>query len=63
MADSIRIDVDRLRAALLDEFGTAAFAVSPFAMGDLLEVEDASPEELVRIAEREGMDLARFAVE
>lgn len=63
MADAIRIDIDRLRTALMDEFGTAAFTASPFAMVDLLEIEDAVPEELVRIAEREGMDLMRFEAE
>lgn len=63
MADSIRIDVDRLRAALVDELGTAAFSASPFAMSDLLAVDEASPEELVRIAECEGVDLRRFEAE
>lgn len=47
----------------MDELGTAAFAASPFAMGDLLEVEEASPEELVHIAERTGVDLRRFEAE
>jgi len=59
----IRIDVERLRRALIDYFGTAMTAGAWPAIADVSEVEDASPIELIRIAEREGIDLREFAVE
>lgn len=60
MDERILIDVDRLRAALIDETGPAAFSGSPWAIVDVAALEDASPQELVREAERRGWDLLRF---
>ena len=57
------IDVDKLRDALVEDAGTAAFSGSPFAMGDVVALESASPEELIRKAESQGWDLTRFAAE
>lgn len=60
--NTIRIDFDQLREALMDDAGTATFVASPLAMADLVAVESASPEELIRMAEQTGMDLRRFEV-
>jgi len=60
MDERILIDVDRLRAALIDETGPAAFSGSPWAIVDVAALEDASRQELVREAERRGWDLRRF---
>lgn len=60
MDERILVDVDRLRAALIDETGQAAFSGSPWAIVDVAALEDASPQELVREAERRGWDLRRF---
>lgn len=60
MNERILIDIDRLRAALIDEMGPAAFSGSPWAIVDVATLEDASPQELVREAERRGWDLRRF---
>lgn len=60
MDERILIDVDRLRAALIDETGPAAFSGSPWAIVDVVALEDAGPQELVREAERRGWDLRRF---
>lgn len=60
MDERILIDVDRLRAALIDETGPAAFSGSPWAIVDVAALEDSSPQELVREAERRGWDLRRF---
>lgn len=60
MDERILIDVDRLRAALIDETGPAAFSGSPWAIVDVAALEDTSPQELVREAERRGWDLRRF---
>lgn len=60
MDERITIDVDRLREALIQETGPAAFAVSPWAIVDVAALEDADPCELAREAERRGWDLRRF---
>ncbi len=58
--DVIRVDVERLRAALVEETGPAAFVGSPFAMADVVALESASPQELLAEAERRGYDMRRF---
>lgn len=55
-----RIDVDRLREALTEEVGVAAFAGMPAAAADLLAIESATPEELAGLAEQLGVDLRCF---
>ncbi|MBM6908043.1 hypothetical protein [Collinsella intestinalis] len=62
MDERITIDVERLRDALVSETGPAAFAGSPWAIVDVAALEDASPLDLIREAERRGWDLRRFAV-
>lgn len=47
--------LDQIRAALMDYYGTASFAASPFARADLVRVEGMSPQELVREALRLGI--------
>ena len=56
----IDIDVDRMRQGLVDHFGTAMAGGAWPAIADVSEVENASPEELIEIAEQEGIDLRRF---
>lgn len=56
------INVEALRRDLEDYFGTAAFSGLPMAMMDLSRVENASPEELVRIAQKNGFDLTKYRV-
>lgn len=56
------IDVDALRAYLLDYCGTAMFSGFPAAVLDVVDIERASGEELCRIAERLGIDLRKFQV-
>ena len=55
------IDVDKLRDALIDYFGTA-MQFNPQAVIELSEVESASPERLVEIALANGFDLSDFEV-
>ena len=57
------IDIDALRAYLLDYCGTAAFSGFPAALLDVADIECAAGHELCRIAERLGVDLRRFAVD
>ena len=55
------IDVDKLRDALIDYFGSA-MQFYPQAVIELSEVESASPEKLVDIALKNGFDLSDFEV-
>ena len=56
----IEIDVEKLRAGLSDYHGTAMTGGMWPAIADLSEVEEASPAELIQIAEREGIDLRKY---
>ena len=51
------IDIEKLRRALIDYFGTAMMRF-PMAIAELSEVKTASPERLVEIAEKNGFDLS-----
>lgn len=53
------IDYEKLRKDLVDYFGTA-FTLNPTAMVDLLRVQNASDDELVDIAKRNGFDLTKY---
>ncbi len=54
------IDIEKLRRELEDYYGAAVFSGLGAAVIDLAKVENASPQQLVEIALREGMDLGRF---
>lgn len=58
------IDVDELREYLLNNCYGAYF-VGDFggALAESVDVERASPEELVEMAQEQGIDLRRFEVE
>lgn len=58
----VEIDVDRLRAALIDYYGSAAFVDSPYAFGDVIAIDDMSGAQLCAFAEREGFDLEPYVV-
>ncbi len=50
------IDEDGLRERLMDECGTAMFGGFPAALLDVVDIESASGDELLEIAERLGVD-------
>lgn len=56
----MQIDIEKLRSDLIDYYGTAAFSVAPVAMMDVFEVEDASPEELIKMAKQAGFNLRKY---
>lgn len=58
----VDIDVDRLRAMLIDSYGSAAFVDSPYALGDVVAIEDMTGTQLCAFAEREGFDLEPYAI-
>lgn len=63
MSELVRLDIDALRRDLMDDMGSAMYGGFPMAVIDLSEVECASPEELIRIAQRKGYDLRRYVIE
>ena len=57
------LNLTKLRQALIDYYGTAAFSGMPAAMMDVFDVENASPEELVELARRAGLNLRDYEEE
>jgi len=55
------IDIEKLRGDLIDYFGTA-MQYNPVALMDLTKVENASPDELINIALKNGFDLEYYEV-
>ena len=55
-----RIDTDELRRDMMDNYGTAMYSGFPMAVVDLSNIERASDEELIRRAQREGVDLSEY---
>ena len=55
------IDIETLRKDLIDYFGTA-MQFNPKAIMDLTKVENASPEELVEIAQDNNFDLNDYKI-
>lgn len=53
------IDFDRLRADLIDYFGSA-MRMFPMAMLDVSKVERAPKQELIKIAQQNGFDLSKY---
>ena len=53
------IDIRRLRSDLMDHYGTAT-GCFPMAYMDVAKVEDASAQELVDMAEKEGFDIRKY---
>ena len=56
----MQFDIERLREDLKDYYGTAIFSGFPMAMVEVDEISRASDEELLRMAEKNGMDLKRY---
>ena len=56
----MNIDYERLRKDLIDYFGTAMTIAFPIAMLELLKIEHATNEELIKIAIEKGFDLNNY---
>lgn len=54
------IDIERLRKDLLDYFGSAMFSGFPMAMMDVMKIQNASADTLIRIASENGFDLSKY---
>ena len=56
------IDISRLRRDLEDYYGTAMFSGFPMAVMDVSRVERMSAQELVELAQKNGIDLRKYTV-
>ena len=54
------LDIERLRKDLIEHFTSAMFIVSPIALVDLTEVENANEEQIVKIALNNKFDLKKY---
>lgn len=54
------LDLSRLRDDLEDYYGAAMFSGLPMAVVELTQAQNASPQELVDMAERAGFDLGGY---
>jgi hypothetical protein len=60
---TITIDIDKLRKDLLQDCYGGYFAGGfGGALVEASDIEKASPEELIKIAEKKGIDLRKYAV-
>ena len=54
------MDIEKLRNDLIEYFTSAMFIVSPVALVDLTEVENASDEKVIKIALDNKFDLSKY---
>ncbi len=59
----MEIDVQRLRKDLEDYFMSAMFLVSGAAMMDVIDVQNATDEEVINIALNNGFDLSLYTLD
>ena len=54
------IDINRLRRDMLDYYSTAMFSGFPMAVMEVSRVERMSDQELVELAQKNGIDLRKY---
>ena len=54
------LDLDRLRSDLQDYFTSAYFMVSPLAIMELSQIDDATDIELIKMAQKNGFSLKKY---
>lgn len=62
MSKNVEVNIEKLRKDLEEYFGTAMFMASPMAMFNLEGVKNATIEELILIAEKNGFDIGDYIV-
>jgi len=60
--DINKIDIEKLRQDLINEYYAIAFTVSPVALMDISEIENADANKLIQIALNSGFDLNNYLV-
>ena len=58
----VRIDINRLRRAPEDCYGTGAFSGMPAMMMEVWDIQRMSDEEVIRKAIEDGFDLLKYQV-
>ena len=56
------IDADRLRKDLANDSYAGAFTFAPAMIMEAFDIENASNEELLKIAQSKGVDLSKYEV-
>ena len=59
---AVKIDIESLRSDLLNYYGTAT-PIFPMAMMDVINVEKASFEELIELAQKNNIDINDYIIE
>ena len=58
----MEIDIEKLRKDLIEEYEAIMFNISPSAMIDISEIENASDDELIQFAIRNNFDIRKYEV-
>lgn len=56
------LNFEALRQDLIDYFGTGMYNASPLAIIELTKVQNATPEELIKIAKQNNFDLSKYQI-
>ena len=56
----VEFDLESLRDDMRDYYGAAMASGFPMAVMDLAKVENASPQELIDLAQQNGEDLSKY---
>ena len=59
----MRINIEELRKDLINKYGTSMFNGFPMAVMNVSDIERASDEELIRIAEKEHINLSKYTID
>lgn len=60
--DINKIDIEKLRKDLINEYYAIAFTVSPAALMDISEIENADANKLIQIALNSGFNIENYLV-
>ena len=56
----MELDINRLRKDLMDKYGTAMFSGFPAAVMDLSRIERMSDQEILKLAQEQGIVLNKY---
>lgn len=58
----MNLDFEQLRQDLIEYFGTSMFNASPLAIVELTKVQNATSEELIKIAKNNNFDISKYQI-
>ena len=59
----MRINIEELRKDLINKYGTSMFNGFPMAVMNVSDIERASDEELILMAEKEHINLSKYTID